>query len=290
MKYSWIKQHRASHGWEISRMSEILSVSTSGFYDWLKKLPSKRDLANAELDTQILKIHKENKGRYGSTRILSDLLALGITCSLNRVKRRMKKLGLKSIIKRKFKVTTDSNHKLPVAPNLLKRNFEATAPNQKWVGDITYIRTAQGWLYLAVVLDLYSRSVIGWATSKRINQELVCNALKRALWRRGFPKGVIMHTDRGSQYCSNSYQRLLKKHELKCSMSKKGDCWDNAVAESFFKTLKVEQVYQTSYSTREEAKQDIFEYIEGYYNRKRRHSKLDYQTPYEFELSYESAA
>ena len=271
-------------------MSEILSVSTSGFYDWLKKLPSKRDLANAELDTQILKIHKENKGRYGSTRILSDLLTLGITCSLNRVKRRMKKLGLKSIIKRKFKVTTDSNHKLPVAPNLLKRNFEATAPNQKWVGDITYIRTAQGWLYLAVVLDLYSRSVIGWATSKRINQELVCNALKRALWRRGFPKGVIMHTDRGSQYCSNSYQRLLKKHELKCSMSKKCDCWDNAVAESFFKTLKVEQVYQTSYSTREEAKQDIFEYIEGYYNRKRRHSKLDYQTPYEFELSYESAA
>ena len=271
-------------------MCRILAVSSSGYYDWLKREPSQRDQSNTVLDEKIMEIYKENRGCYGALRIFRDLIAAGFPCSLNRVKRRMKNLGLKSIVKRKFKVTTDSKHSLPVAPNLLQRDFGATAPNQKWVGDITYVRTQQGWLYLAVVIDLYSRSVIGWAMSKRINKQLVCDALSKALWRQGFPKGVIMHTDRGSQYCSNKYQKMLKSHGLLCNMSRKGNCWDNAVAESFFKTLKVELVYQTTYKTREQAQQDIFEYIEVYHNRKRRHSALDYQTPNEVELGYKNVA
>ena len=290
MKYQWIKEHRLSHGWDILKMCRVLQVSSTGYYDWLKREPSRRAQSNAALDEKIVEIYKEHRGRYGALRILRDLIVAGFHCSLNRVKRRMQKLKLKSIIKRKFKVTTDSKHSLPVAPNLLQRDFTASAPNQKWVGDITYVRTQQGWLYLAVVIDLYSRTVVGWAMSKRINKQLVCDALNKALWRQGFPKGVIMHTDRGSQYCSNKYQKMIKNHDLLCSMSRKGNCWDNAVAESFFKTLKVELIYQTTYKTREQAHQDIFEYIEVYYNRKRRHSALDYQTPNEVELKYLNAA
>ena len=271
-------------------MCKVLSVSSSGYYDWLNRAPSEQEQANTKLDEMILKLYNDNCGRYGSTRIFRDLLEMGVDCSLNRLKRRMKKLAIKAVTRKKFKVTTDSNHNLPIAPNLLSRDFETTAPNQKWVGDITYIRTDQGWLYLAVVIDLFSRSVIGWATSKRINQALVCNALMKALWRRSFPAGVTVHTDQGSQYCSKKYQKIIKQHQLECSMSRKGDCWDNAVAESFFKTLKVELIYQTHYSTREEATQDIFEYIEVYYNGKRRHSTLDYQTPNQFELSWQNVA
>jgi len=288
VKFAWIKQHR-DH-WGIRTMCRILQVSSSGYYDWVGRTPAQRDLDNQFLDQKIIEIYQFHKGRYGGFRIWQELLIVGIRCSLNRVKRRLNALNLKAKTKRKFKATTDSAHKYPVAPNLLNRDFTATAPNQKWVGDITYIPTAQGWLYLAVVIDLYSRTVIGWAMSKRINKALVCDALHMALWRRGFPKNVMMHTDRGSQYCSKRYQNMIKQFQLRCSMSRKGNCWDNAVAESFFRTLKTELVYLTTYVTREGAKQDIFSYIETYYNRVRRHSSLDYKTPLEVELQMKNAA
>ncbi len=271
-------------------MCRILQVSSSGYYEWVARTPSQRDLDNQFLDQKIIEIYQFHKGRYGGFRIWQELLIAGIHCSLNRVKRRLNALNLKAKTKRKFKATTDSAHKYPVAPNLLNRDFTTTAPNQTWVGDITYIPTAQGWLYLAVVIDLYSRTVIGWAMSKRINKALVCDALHMALWRRGFPKNVMMHTDRGSQYCSKRYQNMIKQFQLCCSMSRKGNCWDNAVAESFFRTLKTELVYHTTYATREEAKQDTFSYIETYYNRVRRHSSLDYKTPLEVELEVKNAA
>jgi len=245
---------------------------------------------NQFLDQKIREIHQFHCGRYGGLRIWRELQAIGVECSLNRVKRRLTALNIKAKTKRRFKATTDSAHQHPVAPNVLNRDFSATAPNQKWVGDITYIPTKEGWLYLAVVIDLYSRTVVGWAMSKRINKTLVCDALQMALWRRGFPTQVIMHTDRGSQYCSKQYQKLLAQHQLQCSMSRKGNCWDNAVAESFFRTLKTELVYHTTYQTREEAKNDIFNYIETYYNRVRRHSSLDYRTPHEVECEMQNAA
>ena len=195
----------------------------------------------------------------------------------------MQKLRLKAIHARKFKVTTDSNHDKPVAKNLLDGDFSSDMPNQKWVSDITYIHTAEGWLYLATVMDLYSRAVIGWSMGKHINKELVCDALTMALFRRKFPKDVIVHSDRGSQYCSNKYQKLLKNNKLVCSMSGKGCCYDNAAMESFFHSLKVELVHRRNYKTRQEAKNDIFQYIETYYNLIRRHSANDFQAPIAFE-------
>ena len=264
-------------------MCELLEVSRSGYYQWLSAPMSTRTKENRLLDKQIQSIYKANQGNYGSPRIAIDLIKQGIKVSENRVARRMKKMHLKAKTKKKFRVTTDSKHNLPVSPNLLQRDFSTTAINQKWVGDITYVHTQEGWLFLATVIDLHSRSVIGWSMDKRMTKSLVCNALKMALWRRKFPKGVIMHTDRGSQYCSHQYQRLLRQYGLFSSMSRKGNCWDNAIAESFFKTLKSELVYHCCFSTRVEAKREIFKYIETYYNRLRRHSALDYKTPYEVE-------
>jgi transposase InsO family protein len=201
----------------------------------------------------------------------------------NRVADIMRKKGLRAKGAKKFKATTNSNHKLPVAPNVLEQNFEATKPNQKWVTDITYISTDEGWLYLAVVLDLYSRMVVGWAMSERMTASLVCNALQMALWRRKRPCKVIVHSDRGVQYCSREYQALLLKHELICSMSKKGDCFDNAAMESWNGSLKVEAIHGERFRTRSEAKDHVFDYIDVYYNRQRLHSKLGYLTPVEFE-------
>jgi putative transposase len=226
----------------------------------------------------------QHKQRYGSPRIAKTLNACSISCSENRVARRMQKLNLQAIARRKFRVTTDSNHLHPVYENILNRDFAANGINEKWVGDITYVATKSGWLYLAVVIDLYSRAVIGWSMGDRINQHLVCDALMMALFKRKFPKGVIMHTNRGSQYCSKKYKRIIANNELTGSMSRRGNCWDNAVAESFFHTLKVE-LSDNSYQSREHAKQVIFRYIEGYYNRQRLHSALDYRTPYEVECA-----
>lgn len=264
-------------------MSKVLEVSRGGYYSWLTDVPKKRIIANTNLDKAIINVYVANKGRYGAPRIKKELNATGIGCSKNRVARRLKKLDIKAIAKRKFRVTTDSNHNLPTANNLLNRDFYAANINKKWLTDISYVPTKEGWLYLAVVLDLYSRAVIGWAMSTKINKKLVCDALLMALWRRNFPKKVLIHSDRGSQYCSLEYQKLLKKYELICSMSRKGNCWDNAPMESFFHTLKVELVHNNIYNTRQEAQLSIFEYIEVYYNKIRRHSAVDLQAPLVFE-------
>ena len=264
-------------------MCDCLDVSRSGYYKWLKHPQGKREASNKLLDAKIISVYEANKRRYGSPRITKELQAANIPCSENRVTRRMAALGIKAKGKKKFKATTDSKHQLPIFSNLLKRDFTASAPNKKWVSDISYVWTTEGWLYLCVFIDLFSRSVIGWSMSKRINKQLVCDALTMALWRRGFPRGVIVHTDRGSQYASKRYRELLKNNGLIGSMSRKGDCWDNSVAESFFKTIKYEHLYDFSFKTREHAKQEIFEYIEVYYNKKRRHSYLGYLSPENFE-------
>jgi transposase InsO family protein len=195
----------------------------------------------------------------------------------------MRVLGLQAIQAKKFKATTDSKHSKPVAPDLLKQDFVATAPNQKWTSDITYVRTDEGWLYLAVVMDLYSRAIVGWSMSRRMTQQLVCDALSMALFRRGFPKGTVLHSDRGSQYCSKAYQRLVRNNGFCGSMGRKANCYDNAVTESFFHTLKVELVHRERYVTRRRARVRIFEYIETYYNRQRRHTAIGHQIPIVFE-------
>ena len=234
-------------------MCDCLNVSRSGYYKWLKCPRSTRAASNKLLDAKIVSVYEAHKGNYGSPRITKELQAANIPCSENRVSRRMVAMGLKAKGKKKFKATTDSSHNLPVFDNLIKRDFNATAPNKKWVSDISYVWTTEGWLYLCVFIDLFSRSVIGWSMSKRINKQLVCDALTMALWRRGLPQGVIVHSDRGSQYASKRYRDLLTNHGLIGSMSRKGDCWDNSVAESFFKTIKYEHLYDFSFKTREHA-------------------------------------
>lgn len=261
----------------------MLSVERSGYYAWLKQKPSKRQQENDALDKKIITIFKSHKSRYGAPRITDELHEKNEICSKNRVARRMIHLNLRAKAKKKFKVTTDSKHNLPVAPNLLNRNFIAHAPNQKWCGDITYVWTDEGWMYLAVVIDLYSRAVIGWSAQPTMSRELVCDALMMALWRRGFPRNVLFHSDRGSQYCSGDYQKMLKHYGFICSMSRKANCWDNAVAESFFHSFKTELIYTERYATREIAKQSIFQYLEVYYNRVRRHSAIGSVSPVVFE-------
>lgn len=283
MKYAFIKDHQ--HQFSVRLCCELMKVSRSGFYDWLKRKPGTRTLSNHALDKTIKKIFAGHKQRAGSPRIAMDLQAQGICCSENRVARRMKALGLRALAKRKYKVTTDSDHNKPLYDNVLKRDFATTKLDQKWVQDITYIRTQEGWLYLAVVLDLHSRAVIGWAMDQRMKASLVCDALTMALRRRNHPKHVLVHSDRGSQYCSKRYRSLIENHALIGSMSRSGNCWDNAIAESFFHTLKVELVHQQRYLTRLAAKQSLFQYIEGYYNRKRRHSAIDYRCPCEVEMA-----
>ena len=266
-------------------MCSVLGVSRSSYYNWLSALPSKREQANKILDEKIKVIYMENRQRYGSPRITRVLQSQSIGCSHTRVERRMKKMGLKAIAKRKFKVTTDSAHNKPLYENILARDFSTSAINQKWVSDITYIFTGEGWLYLAVVIDIYSRSIIGWAMDKRMKKDLVCSALGMALLKRSFPEKVIVHSDRGSQYCSRKYREIVKNNKLIGSMSRKGNCWDNAIAESFFHTLKTELVHVNQYQMRNEARQSIFQYIEGYYNRIRLHSALDYRAPDEVECA-----
>ncbi len=262
-----------------------MAVSRSGYYDWRKRQVSNRTIANAKLDKHIQAIYEEHKGRYGYRRIAETLWEKSITVSLERIRRRMRKLNIKGIQSRKFKYTTNSKHTLPIMPNLLNQNFNTISPNQVWVADITYIRVKQRWLYLAVVIDLYSRKIIGWRFGERINKQLVIDALKAALFNRHYPKNVIVHTDRGSQYCSHQYQALIKAYGLKASMSGKGNCYDNAACESFFHSLKVECVYQHSFENIDEACSELFWYIEAYYNRKRKHSTLGYLSPINYELA-----
>lgn len=267
----------------VGMMCRLLSISRSGYYSWKNRPLSSRDQANQKLLTEIKRVFDDEKGRPGSPRISRRLQEEGKLASRHRVAKLMKDNGLRAKAARKYKATTNSNHSLPVAPNLLEQNFTADVPDQKWVSDITYIWTEEGWLYLAVVLELYSRRVIGWAIGERMTAALVCDALIMALWRRHMPKGVIVHSDRGSQYCSVAYQKLFKQHQLVCSMSKKGDCYDNAAMESWNHSFKVEAVHGERFLTRSEAKYQVFEYIEVYYNRKRLNSKLGYVSPETFE-------
>jgi len=251
---------------------------------------SPREQSNQHLDRKIKDIFERHKARYGAPRITEELNADGESVSQNRVVRRMKALHLRAKQAKKFKVTTDSQHNKPVAPNHLAQDFTATYPNEKWVSDITYCWTQSGWLYLAVVMDLFSRKIIGWSMSNRMKKELVCDALIMALWRRSFPKKVIVHSDRGSQYCSKKYQKLLSDNYMRCSMSGKGNCYDNSAMESFFHSLKVECLHDEYFLTREDARQTLFDYIETYYNPERRHSTNQYLSPDEFELNYENAS
>lgn len=264
-------------------MCRVLTVSRSGYYDWRGRPPSDREQANARLAADVQRIYTEHKGRTGAPRITRHLREEGQKVGKNRVASVMQAERLRAKAARKYKATTNSNHTLPVAPNLLEQDFTAARPNCKWVSDITYIATDEGWLYLAVVLDLYSRLVVGWAMSARMTANLVCDALRMALWRRKMPTGVIVHSDRGSQYCSADHQRLLRDNHLLCSMSKKGDCYDNAAMESWNHSLKVEAIHGERFVTRELAKAQVFEYIEVYYNRRRLHSRLGYLSPETYE-------
>jgi transposase InsO family protein len=264
-------------------MCRVLKVSPSGFYTWSGRGSSGREIDDARLIDKIRCIYEATGGAYGLRRIHRQLLADGESCSRNRVARLMRKCGIKARRKIKYRTTTDSKHNFPVAENLLNREFFSAGPNQAWASDITYIWTQEGWLYLAAVIDLHSRMVVGWSMSERIDRTLVLDALSMAVGRRALGPGLIHHSDRGSQYASNDYQAALTQHKMLCSMSRKGDCWDNAVAESFFSTLKTERVHHRLYRDRAEARRDIFEYIAVFYNRVRLHSTLGYLSPAQFE-------
>ena len=271
-------------------MCELFNVSRSSYYGWKNQTsPSARCLENEKLSKEIKRIFTTHKCRYGSRRIRQVLLNKGYQISRRRVCKLMRKQGLYCKTRRKFKHTTDSNHMLPIADNLLNREFKQDKPNQVYVGDITYIPTREGWLYLAVVIDLFSRQVVGWSMSKRMKASLVNDALLMALKKRQPCEGLISHSDRGSQYASHSHRALLQAYGIKQSMSRRGNCWDNSVSESFFHTLKVELIHHEIFETREEAKQAIFDYIEIYYNKIRMHSANDYLSPAEFEKQLESA-
>ena len=267
-------------------MCDVLNVSRSGYYDWVDRPESQRSLENKRLTQKIKRSHQRSRGIYGSPKVHKDLVAEGETCSVNRVARLMQKADIQSKLARKFVVTTNSKNTMQPAPDLLQRCFVVERTNEAWVSDTTFISTREGWMYLAVILDLFSRQVIGWAMSKQNNAQLVQDALTMATWRRGKVKDIIVHSDQGSTYASGSYQKQLKDNQLLCSMSRKGECLDNAAAESFFGSLKNELVYHEDYMTRAEARQSIFEYIEVFYNRQRRHAFLNYMTPVEFELKY----
>lgn len=266
-------------------MARVLRVSRSGYQHWFERrgVLSEQALRRLRRNELIFNAFQVSKQRSGVVRIKHDLEALGHYCDVKTIACSMRRQGLVAKATRRFKVTTDSDHNYPIAKNLLNRDFTAVAPNQKWVGDITYLYTSDGWLYLAVIIDLYSRSVIGWSMAPNMKSSLVCDALKMALFRRGFPKGVIVHSDRGSQYCSRAYRELLGDHQLKQNMSRKGNCWDNACVESFFHSLKVEAVHDEPLRTRGEMRQAVFEYIEVDYNLTRHHSAIGYLSPTQFE-------
>lgn len=260
-----------------------MRVSRSGFYSWGARGKSEREKERERLVPKVLDIHRRVRGSYGARRISEELTAEGEPCGRTKAATLMQLANISAKQKKKFKATTDSKHKLPVAQNLLKRNFTASQADSVYCSDITYVWTAEGWLYLAVVIDLYSRKVVGWSLNSRMTKKLVVNALQMAIWRRRPLPGLIFHSDRGSQYCSHDFQKLLKKNQMQSSMSRKGDCWDNSVAESFFGSLKTERVFDSPYSTREEARRDVIDYIEMFYNSSRRHSYLGYLSPAEFE-------
>jgi transposase InsO family protein len=283
VKYAWIQEQQKCNEFNVDKMCEALDVSRSGYYAHKNAPPTLRENEDERLTKLIIKSFYESDRNYGTERIQRDLRDWGENVSRRRIGRLMRKVGLVCKTVKKFKATTNSKHNESISPNLLNRNFQVDEPNQVWVGDITYIWTDMGWLYLATVIDLFSRKVVGWSMSNRMKTSLVNDAMLMAIWQRKPPKGLIWHTDRGSQYASKEHRALLKQHHIQQSMSRKGDCWDNAVAESFFHTLKTELVFHERYKTREQAHASIFEYIEVFYNRKRRHSANNLMSPANFE-------
>ena len=281
MKYAFIRDNKSSHS--VSLLCDVLGVSTSGYYDWLDRPLSPTALQNRQLTTKIRCFHKASNDIYGAPRLQRDLKDDGEVVSRQRVGRLMKRAGIQSKVVKKFIVTTESKATTKPAPDRLQRNFTTDTPNETWVTDTTFIRTRKGWLFLAIVLDLYSRKVVGWSMSNRNNTQLVSDALTMAFWRGKIVSQIIVHSDQGSTYASFSYRKLIADNNGLCSMSRKGDCYDNAVAESFFSSLKTELVDHEDYRTREQARQSVFKYIELFYNRRRRHSYLDYMSPDEYE-------
>ena len=281
MRYEFIEGHRKQ--WPTRLMCQVLDVSTGGYYQWRSRPPSARQERGEGLIAEIKSIHQEVKARYGSPRIHAELVARGHSCCVNTVAKLMSRAGVAAKTRRKFRCTTDSNHDHPVAENVVDRQFEPEAPNRVWTADITYIATREGWLYLAAVEDLYSRQVVGWSMSERIDSRLVVDALEMAVSRRLPGEGLVAHSDRGSQYASEHYRRVLSGQGITCSMSRRANCWDNAPMESFFASLKKELVHDEDYATRQEARSSLFEYIEVFYNRVRRHSSLGYRSPIEYE-------
>lgn len=267
-------------------MCKVFKISKSSYYRWMKSGPSKRWLENEQLLVNINEVFEASSGSYGSPRIATELNTLGFQVSRQRTARIMKAAGIRAKRKRKFVATTDSRHGYPVAPNVLNREFTVARPGQVWVSDITYIRTSKGWLYLTVIIDLYDRKVVGWAMSRGLSaEETTIAAWRMAIKTRPITQKLIFHSDRGIQYACSAFTNVLNTNKWVCrSMSRKGNCWDNAVAESFFKTIKVEHVYKNQFSTQEQAKLSLFNWIETWYNRRRRHSALGYKTMEEFEL------
>jgi len=273
--------HRRRSQYPLRMMCHALKVSTSGYYDWQGRPESRRTIDDRRLTKTIRRVHAESDGTYGSPRIHAELNDVGLPCGRPRVARLMRIAGLKGCPKRRFRVTTKSG--MTRAKNLLAQDFSAEIPNHRWASDITYLWTDQGWLYLAVVMDLYSRRIVGWSMSRRINRTLVINALKMALGQRQLSEDLIHHSDRGVQYLSDDFQALLKANSITCSMSHKGSCYDNAVVESFFASLKRERTKRRKYQTRNQARADVFDYIERFYNRKRRHGTIGNISPVQFE-------
>lgn len=283
MRFAFIEAEKAL--FPIRVMCRVLQVTVSGFYAWRKRPKSEHARRDEQLAVKVRAFHRTSRGTYGSPRVCRDLRAEGEGVGRKRVARIMREQGIRGCPPRRFRKTTDSNHSLAVAKNLVGRNFRPAAPDQLWATDITYVRTWEGWLYLAVVLDLYSRRVVGWASADHMHTELVANALQMAIDQRRPGTGVLHHSDRGSQYASHAYRGVLDEHGFIASMSRKGDCWDNAVVESFFGTLKQELIHRHPWPSRSKAKAAINEYIACFYNCRRRHSTLDYMSPMEYEAA-----
>lgn len=284
MKFAFIAEQKVA--FSIVMMCRVLDVSTSGYHAWNGRPVAAHAHREGELDGRVREAHAASKGRYGSPRVHAELRASGERVGRKRVARIMKNAGLTGRKRRRFQSTTDSRHAFPIAPNVLERDFTATEPNQAWVTDITFIWTHEGWLYLAAILDLFSRRVVGWATSTNVDRHLALSALENALRTRRPSEGLVHHSDRGSTYASGDYRRALDAHEIECSMSRKGDCWDNAVAESFFASLKREVDEIDRFESRDQAHLTIGDYIDNFYNVQRRHSTIGYKSPVEFELMY----
>lgn len=287
MRYAWIEDHRDAYA--VSRMCRLLEVSRTGYLQWRQRPPSPRAQANGRLDAQVAALHAASKGAYGRPRLVRELRDQGQRVGGERVRHSLLRQALRPVYKRPYRVTTNSDHRLPVAPNLLARRFDGWNLNRAWLSDVTYLHTGEGWLYLAVVMDLASRRIVGWSLQERLQAGLVCQALRMAYWRRKPTPGLLLHSDRGSQYASAEFRKLIKEFRMCQSMSRKADCWDNSPMESFFKTLKVEHVYQLRYATRAQARLDIVDWIEGFYNQRRLHSSIGYRAPASVESSLMAA-